>query len=303
MTNHSFSNQSSQQSAVPEIEEIEAQLQTYRPNPGSGLQDKVANTLWMNQSSSLNRHKNSHFMAGFHQKQITRWALAFLSVLFVVLLLTFTNIGQIVASSVSRFFKIAPSNYQTQIVDTTPMSTLEPGFQYKGYTLNIEQAEALSGLQIKSLAVLPTKDWVFRGAENKPEKQGVSLLYGLPSKKPDVYRQDDILVYIFEQKGDFEDFMWGECTDGAVKEVKINNWPGELDNGSTWQTHTEPTPGVKQEWFCVIQSEVVMTLRWEETDIKYEISVQQLGLNGEGADMTIPWLTEQDLINLAESLK
>lgn len=302
MTDPLFSKTTSIKQGVPEIEELEGMLRTYRPSPGSSLPDKVANAVWMNPTNTLNQRKRSFSMPIFNQKRTSRWALAFLSILFVVLLLTFTNVGQIVAQSVSRFFKIAPSDYLTRIVGTTPISTLEPGFHYEGYTLSIEQAEALTGIKIKSLAVLPTKDWVFRGAKNQPEKHGVSLLYGLPSKKPDFYRKDEILVYIFEQKDDFEDFMWGEC-DGAVKSVKINNWPGELDNGSTWQTHTKPTPGLKQEWFCVIQSEVTMTLRWEETDLKYSISVDQIGLSGEGADMTIPWLTEQDLINMAENLK
>lgn len=304
MTNPLFSKITSIKQGVPEIEEIEGLLRTYRPSPGSGLQDKVAAAAWMNPTNTLNQRKRSLSMPIFNQKRTSRWALAFLSILFVVLLLTLTNVGQSLAESISRFFKVSSVNNFFEVVPVYTGPTSSPNYPYDQFTLSIEQAEEQAGFKIKSLSALPNEDWVFHGASYEPETQGIQLFYSLPNKELSTNHMEEIYLYITEQKMDFENSEWGACPNNPIHEVKVNNWPAELDDGSTWQTETEPTPGVKRLWICrVIGPGVFMTLRWEETELKYSISVDQIGLNGEGADMTIPWLDQQDLIDLAENLK
>jgi hypothetical protein len=305
MTSRIFSNSTPQQHIVPELEEIEGMLRTYRPNPGSQLADKVAELTWMSQTSSLDQYQTPVKIPFFNQKRAARWALGFLSVLFLILLLTFTNIGQIAAQSISRFFKISTVNYVREVVSTTPLPTASSNLPYDQYTLSIEQAEAQAGFNIKSLATLPSADWVFHGAKYEPETRGISLFYSLPDREFSTTQREDIYLYITAQKSEFEDSRWwGECPKSVIIEVKVNNWPAELADGASWETDTKPTPGVERVWICrVTDPGTTMNLRWDEPDLKYNISVAQMGLNGEGADMTIPWLDQQDLINLAENLK
>jgi hypothetical protein len=305
MTDHLASKITSRNQSVPEIEELEGMLRTYRPHPGSSLQDKVAATTWMNPTNTLHQRKRSFSIPIFKQKRTSRWALAFLSILFVVLLLTLTNIGQSLADSISRFFKVSSVNNFFEVVPVYTGPTSSPNYPYDQFTLSIEQAEEQAGFKIKSLSALPNEDWVFHGASYEPETQGINLFYSLPDKESKTNHMEEIYLYVTEQKNDFENREWSEtCPKDTIKEVKVNNWPAELEDGSVWQTETEPTPGVKRLWICkVMDPGVFMTLRWEETELKYQIDVNQLGLSGEGADMTIPWLDQQDLIDLAENLK
>lgn len=305
MTNSLASKITSRNQSVPEIEEIEGMLHAYRPSLSSTLLDKVADTTWAKQTGTVVIQKPVSTLPRADRSMTLRWSLTVLIIVFVTLLMAFTNIGQILAKSISRFFRVSNENYVTEVVSSTPMPTSSSNYPYDQYILSIEQAETQAGFEIRSLAALPTADWVFHGAKIEPENQGISLFYSLPGKESKINHMEEIYLYVTVQKNDFENREWAEtCPKDTIKEVEVNNWPAELEDGSVWQTETEPTPGVTRLWICrVADPGVFMTLRWEETELKYQIDVHQLGLSGEGADMTIPWLTEQDLINLAENLK
>jgi hypothetical protein len=300
MTNHSFPNSNLQHHTIPEIDEIEGLLRTYRPNPDSHLFEKVAEITWMKSTSPLSNQKTKTQMPGINRKMTTRWAFVFLSVLLAVTLVMLTPVGRSLAQSITRFFQIAASDHVTEVVSLTPIPTADPGYPYNLYTLSIAQAEALAGFKVKALAddLLP-QNWVFHGANYEPENQKVRLFYSLPSlKSTPEQRMESIYMYIDEQRGEFENQNWSECPNGSITEVKINNWPAELADGAVWSTFTAPTPGVTREWVCEkTEPGSAMTLRWEERDLKYEISVDQF------AENTSVWLTRSDLLNLAENMK
>ena len=181
----------------------------------------------------------------------------------------------------------------------TPFPTSDPGYPYNLYTLNIAQAEALAGFKVKAVTGLPDK-WIFRGASYDSKNQQVELFYSLPAVDSTADNpKEAIYLYVSEFKGEFDkDANWAECPDGAITKLKINGWPAELSNGTIWETFTPPTPGVTREWKCVkTDPESVMDLRWQETDLKYQFSVNQL------TDNTSLWLTQSDLIKLAETMK
>lgn len=300
MTNHSFPNSNPPCHTIPEIDEIERLLRTYRPSPNSHLFEKVAEVTWMKSTSPLSYQRTKIQMPSINRKMTTRWALVFLSVLLAVTLVMFTPIGGSLAQSISRFFQIAPSDHVTEVVSLTPFPTPDSGYPYNLYTLSIAQAETLAGFKVKALTedLLPP-NWVFHGANYEPENQKVSLFYSLPSlNSTPEQRMEAIYMYISEQRGEFENYNWSECPNGTITEVKINNWPAELADGAVWETNTAPTPGVTREWVCEkVEPGTAMALRWEETDLKYEISVVQF------AENTLVWLTQSDLLNLAENMK
>lgn len=305
MTDPLFSKNTIRYQETPEIRQLEEMLKTFRPIPGTNLPDKVAAAAWNKPTTPPIIQEPHTVVRSIERSTVVRWSMALLAVVAIALLIAFTNLGQSLAESISRFFKVSIVNVVTEVVSSTPQPTTSSNYPYDQYTLSIEQAEAQAGFEIKSIATLPNADWVFHGAKILPEVQGVTLFYSLPDKTLSSNRVEMIYLYITEQKGEFENHDWmGECPDGSIQNIEVNQWPAELADGTTWQTETEPTPGVKRTWICqIVDPGTTMTLRWAETDLNYEISIFQMGLSGEGADMTLPWLSQQDLIYLAENLK
>jgi hypothetical protein len=294
MSDHLLPDSTTPQQTTPETAEIEALLRTYRPDPGQHLYEQVAKAAWMQPQPGSRRR-----MANFRPKITSRWALAFFSILLVFALILLTPQGRSLAQSITQFFMFANSDHRTEVLSMTPIPTPDPGYPYNLYTLNIAQAEALAGFKLKLVTGLPDK-WVFRGAMYDPKNQQVDLFYSLPAIDSTADEpKEAVYMYVSELKGEFEkDADWGECPDGTITKLKINGWPAELSNGTIWETFTPPTPGVTREWKCVkTDPESVMDLRWQETDLKYELSVDQL------TDNTSLWLTQSDLIKLAETMK
>jgi hypothetical protein len=59
-----------------------------------------------------------------------------------------------------------------------------------------------------------------------------------------------------------------------------------------------PIPGIQRKWYCQpVDSGFAMTLRRQDGDLNYEINVTQF------AEATYLWLTQEDLISLAEGLR
>ncbi len=278
-----------------EIEEIEALLRTYRPTPNNSLRERVANATWMKSPTTQAAQEARPEKVNSGRKITTRLAFTFLSILVFIALVFLSPIGHSLAQAVSRFFKLAPSERVTEVVPLTPFPTPDPGYPYNLYPLNITQAEELAGFKVKELTSLPA-NWVFHGAKYEPENQQVELFYTLPSMQP--VNKEDIYLYVSEMKGEFENFEWGQCPNGAIEEVMVNGWPAELSDEVVWVTMTAPTPGITRQWECQkVDPGTFMTLRWKETDLKYEINVSQLS-----GDTSL-WLTKQGLIDLAENMK
>ena len=294
MSDHLLPDSTPPQQTTPETAEIETLLRTYRPDPSQHLYEQVAKAAWM-QPQPASRPR----MANFRSKITSRWALAFFSVLLVIALILLTPQGRSLAQSITQFFTFANSDHRTEVLSMTPIPTPDPGYPYNLYTLNIAQAEALAGFKLKLVTGLPDK-WLFHGAMYDPKNQQVDLFYSLPSPDSTADNpKEAIYLYVSELKGEFyKNPEWGECPDSAIKKLKINGWPAELSIGTTWETNTPPTPGVTRVWKCVVSdSEFSMDLRWQETDLKYELSVDQL------TDDTSLWLAQPDLIKLAGNMK
>ena len=280
-----------------EIEEIEALLRTYRPNPDSRLREQVANATWLKSTTSLTSHGARLKKENSGRKINARLAFIFLSILMFITLLFLSPMGRSLAQSVTRFFKLAPFEQVTEVVSLTPFPTRNPEYPYNLYVLSIAQAESLAGFKVKKPTNLPS-DWVFHGAKYEPENQQVKLFYALPSTHALNDSKEDIYMYITETKGEFENFEWGRCPNGVIEEVMVNGRSAELADGVVWITTTPPTPGVTRQWECQkVDPGSAMILRWEEADLKYEINIAQFA---EDASL---WLTKQDLISLAVSMK
>jgi hypothetical protein len=293
MSDHLIPDSKSPQQTIPEIDEIEAVLRTYRPAPDPHLYTRIAAAAWMKPEVAAPNHR-----ANIRQRVTYRWAFAFLAVLLVCAFMLFTSPGRSLAQSITRFFQVAPSDRETEVVSLTPFPTPNPGYPYNLYTLNITQAELLAGFKVKQLADLPSNAWVFHGARYDPESQGVILFYTLPALDSTPSNpKEDIYLYASEQRGEFNQ-EWKQCPNGTITQVKVNSWPAELADGAVWSTYTQPTPGVTREWVCErTDPGTAMTLRWQETDLKYEISVDQF------AENTSVWLSPSDLVNIASHLK
>ena len=298
MSDHFSFDSTLQQQPIPETDEIEGLLRTYRPTPGQALYEQVATNTWM-KSKANKRYGTNFHLPGFIKKINLRWALGLIAtLLMVVMFMAFTPQGRSFAQAISRYFQINPSDHATEVLSLTPMPTNDPGYPYNLYTLDAAQAEALAGFEVKELTGLP-EGWIFNGSSYDPELQQVKLFYSLPSaNNTPSQRMEAIYLYVSQQKGEFEDFIWGECPTGTISKVQVNNWPAELSDGSVWVTYTEPTPGITREWTCErADPGATMVLRWKETTLKYQISVDQFF-----ADESV-MLGQSDLINLAENMQ
>lgn len=283
----------------PEIDEIEALLRAYRPNPGQRLYVQAAAAEWMKPANTIAHRITGMLMPLTRQKRLSQWAFVFLlAALLIFSLMLFTPLGRSLAQSFTQFFQVAPADHKTEVVSLTPYPTPDPLYPYNIYTLSVAQAEELAGFKVKVLTNLPDDRWVFHGAKYESETQQVSLFYTLPS----IYSTpldpiEDYFMTVSEQRGAFENF-WGECPNGTITKVKVNNWPAELADGAMWVTTTPPSPGITREWSCQpVPSGHAMSLRWEEADLKYQLTVLQF------ADDISAWLDHQDLVNLAENMK
>jgi hypothetical protein len=294
MSDHLLPDSTPPQQTTPDTAEIEALLRTYRPDPGQHLYEQVAKAAWMKPQP-----RSHPWRTNFRPKITSRWALAFFSILLAFALILLTPQGRSLAQSITQFFTFANSDHRTELLSMTPFPTPDPGYPYNLYTLNIAQAEAFAGFKLKLVTDLPDK-WLFRGAKYDPKNQQVDLFYSLPAADSTADEpKEAVYLYVSELKGEFDkDADWAECPDGTITKLKINGWPAELSDGAIWETNTPPTPGVTREWKCVkTDPGSVMDLRWQETDLKYEFSVDQL------SDDTSLWLTQSDLIKLAETMK
>jgi hypothetical protein len=209
-----------------------------------------------------------------------------------------TSLGSSVAQAIAGFFHLAHSDHATEVIPLTPFPTHDPGYSSDTYPLNLSQAETVAGFKVKGISDLPA-NWVFHGAEYKPENQGVRLFYSRPSSEgSSADPNEDIYLYLSEQKGDFDNYDFGQCPNGTISEVKVNQWPGELADGAVWMTFDPPTPGAAINWICEkTDPGIAMILRWEETDLKYEIIISQFAKDHS------TWLSPTELITLAENLK
>ena len=298
MSEHTLSSSRPSQHTPPEIDEIEALLRAYRPNPSQRLYVQAAAADWMKPANFMTHRRTRMQTPIIRQKLLLRWMFVFVSTLLIFLVILFTPMGRSLAQSFTQFFQIAPSDHTTEVVSLTPYPTPDPEYPYNLYTLSIAQAEALAGFKVRELTNLPSNRWAFHGAKYESENQQVSLFYSLPSldSTPD-NPQEVTYLYVSEQRGEFE-YSWGLCPNGTITEVKVNNWPAELSDGAVWVTTTPPTPGITREWGCQpVPSGSAMMLRWDEIDLKYEITVAQF------AEDTSTWMNHQDLLNLAENMK
>jgi hypothetical protein len=282
---------------IPEIDEIETILRTYRPEPNQSFLKKVKGASWMKPTNALPVRENRYQKPNSKNKRFYRYAVGFLSILLLIVLLSATSVGSSLAQAVTRFFQISESGQKTETISLTPFPTSDPEeYPYNQYPLDISEAENQAGFPVKIPANLPN-GWVFRGAKFDSENQEVGLLYSHPTADG-----DDGFIFIDQLKSEFEN-DWDLCPQGIVEAATVNGWPAEVATGGVWTTSTRATPGAEREWVCVEFSEISeganepMTLRWEEEDIKFEIDVMQTT-----PDETI-WLTQQDLIDLAQSMQ
>jgi hypothetical protein len=298
MSDHSLPNSKPLQESTPEIDEIEGLLRTYRPNPGQRLYTQVATSDWLKPTDTFTYPGAKRHISIRPNKLSLRWALSFIPVLLIFTLVLLTPLGSSLAQSVTRFFQIAPSDHMTEVISLTPYPTSEERSIYDLHSLSASQAEKLAGFKVKTLAELPSRRWRFHGAEYDAENQRVSLFYSLPS----IYGTpmdpvEDIILFISEQRSAFKDY-YRLCPNVTITEVDINSWPAELADGGVWGAEMPPTPETPQEYECKpVAAGEAMILRWEETDLKYEITVVQF------AEDTSVWLSHADLLNLAGNMK
>lgn len=273
---------------VPNLEEIEGLLRSCQPTPAPDLSQRVSRATWARPAEKLR----------IWQIPAWRYALAAVLVILAFSLGWLTPAGKSLADSISQFFQFAPAPQATEIVSTTPMPTADPGYPYNQYLLTPEQAQAAAGFTVKTLDGLPA-EWVLQGARYDPEWQRVSLFYSLPSAESSPQqRMEDAYLYVYQQKGEFENFSLGSCPNGTFQKVMVNAYPAEFTDGAIWTTYTQPTPGIEREWVCErTDPGTVMTLRWQEDALKYEINLTQFV-----EDASVQ-LSASDLIQLAESMR
>lgn len=273
---------------VPNIEEIEGLLRSCQPTPAPTLSQRVSRATWARPVPK----------AKFWQISTWRYAMAAVLVILAFSLGLLTPAGKSLAESISQFFQFAPAAHATEIVPTTPLPTADPGYPYNQYLLAPEQAQAAAGFSVKTLDGLPD-EWVLQGARYDPEWQRVSLFYSLPSagSSPE-NRMEDAYLYVYQQKGEFENFSLGSCPNGTFQKVMVNAYQAEFTDGAIWTTYTQPTPGIEREWVCErTDPGTVMALRWQEDDLKYEINLTQF------VEEVSLRLTSPDLIHLAETMR
>lgn len=273
---------------VPNLDDIESMLRSCQPTPAPGLSQRVARATWARPATKVN----------FWQIPAWRYGMAVVVVLLAFSFGLLTPAGRSLADSISQFFQFAPAPQATEIVSSTPLPTADPGYPYNQYLLTPEQAQAAAGFTVQTLDGLP-ENWVLQGARYDAEWQRVSLFYSLPSadSSPE-QRMENAYLYVYQQKGEFENFFLDSCPNGTFQKVMVNANEAEFTDGAIWVTYTEPTPGIEREWVCErTEPGSVMTLRWQEGDLKYEINLTQFV---EDASLR---LTGPDLIHLAEAMR
>jgi hypothetical protein len=279
--------------SAPDIEEIETILRSFKASPDEQFYQVVVQSAWYRRPGAVGNERQPAFLS---RRRGYGLAFALLAVILLAGLILVTPVGESFAETISRFFKLSPSAHATETVSLTPMPTNDPGYPYNQYSLTVAQAEKLAGFKVKIPATLP-EGLLFNGVKYESDLQKVSLFYS--GSKEGNNRRSNIYLYVVEQKGAFENFNWGLCPNGTLRQVEINGWPAELAGGAVWVTTTEPTPGVEREWICqAVDPGAAMDLRWQEDSIRYDINIAQFVSEGEH-----PQLTEEDLIEMAESLK
>lgn len=276
-------NKSTSYYPAPEFQEIESLLRSLQINPNDRLYKKISGADWVSPAVSLRPEGLEKIEPS--KKYVRRIAYIFIILVFIFFLLVPSEHG--LAQIISRFFKVAPVTEMTQVISLTPRPTDDPGYPYNLYSLTVAEAAVLAGFEIK-FPMGTLDDWVFHGANYDEEKEKAELFFTID------YQGRKNYLYLAQMKSEFKN-DWGQCPNGTIEHVMVNQWPAELAYGAVWTTYDKPIPGTEQEWVCEKVGDLVRTLRWEEDDLRYSVSITKFSEEFK--------FDRDDLIEVAESLK
>ncbi len=259
----------------PSIDEIEAMLRGFRPEPGEQFYRRMQNAPWMTRQPA-----RRGWLGLSKGLRVAAYGLIACLVL-VGALLTVPSL-RVVGSQLFRFFSPAESDRQNiQVIVPTPGLSPE-------YSLTLDQAQETAGFPIRQPAYLPA-GLRFEGARYNSLIHSVGLRYTSPTGS-----------LIFNQRPTRAANESSSISPNApVVTIQVGDSYGEYVSGG-WILASEPeqpiekvTPGtpvnLRLYWDPELPQQI---LRWEMGDMSYEIICSSGGS-----------LTQKDLIRIAESVR